>query len=78
MIQCDINNREECYRAFIDTYGVLAITNKIDASDKGEYEQAVNMIEAAKATGVQHFILSLFPDTAIFKRERHHMPPCSM
>jgi hypothetical protein len=78
MIQCDINNREECCRAFVDTYGVLAITNKIDAGDKGEYEQAVNMIEAARATGVQYFILSLFPDTTIFKREQHDMLPYPM
>lgn len=78
MIQCDINKRDECCLAFIDTYGVFAITNKIDAGDKGEYEQAVNMIEAARTTGVQHFILSLFPDTTVFKKEQDNISTYSM
>lgn len=63
MIQCDVNNREECCRAFADTYGVMVITNKIDAGPMGQYQQAVNIIEAARTMNVQHFILSLFPDT---------------
>ena len=74
MIECDINNREECCRAFADTYGVLAITNKIDAGTNGEYAQAVHIIEAARTMGVQHFILSLFPDTTIFTKEIDDLP----
>jgi hypothetical protein len=68
MIQCDINNREECCRAFADAYGVFAVTNSWDAGEKGEYEQAVNLVEAARKMNVKHFILSLFPETEIVER----------
>lgn len=74
IIECDINNREECCRAFADTYGVLAITNKLDAGKSGEYAQAVTIIEAARTMSVQHFILSLFPDTTIFTRDIDDLP----
>ena len=73
MVQCDINRQEECCRAFVDAYGVLAITNNIDAGNQGEYKQALNMVEAARATNVQHLIINLFPDITIFEKELHDM-----
>lgn len=62
----------------MNIYGVFALTNRIDAGDKGEYEQAVNMIEAAKTAGVKHVVLSLFPDIAIFKNEQCDISSNSM
>jgi hypothetical protein len=73
MIQCDINDREECCRAFADAYGVFGVTNNWDAGEKGEYEQALNLVEAARKMDVKHFILSLFPETTTFEKIQYDL-----
>ncbi len=73
MIQCDINDREECSRAFTNAYGVFGVTNNWDAGEKGEYEQALNLVEAARKMDVKHFILSLFPETTRFEKIQYDL-----
>jgi hypothetical protein len=46
----------------------------MDAGDRGEYEQALNFVEAARKMDVKHFILSLFPETTIFQRIQYDVP----
>ncbi|CAF5162638.1 unnamed protein product, partial [Rotaria magnacalcarata] len=74
MVKCNINNREECCLAFTGAYGVFAITNYWNATDGGEYEQAFNLIEAARKVNVQHFITSGIPDTAAFEKNQFDLP----
>ena len=78
MVQCDINDREECCRAFADAYGVFAVTNSWEAGDGGEYEQALNLVEAARKMSVTHFILSLFTETTAFQRIQYDVPTYPM
>ncbi|CAF1219582.1 unnamed protein product [Rotaria sp. Silwood1] len=74
MVKCNINNREECCLAFTGTYGVFAITNYWNATVGGEYEQACNLIEAARVVNVQHFIASGLPDTAAVEKNQFDLP----
>jgi hypothetical protein len=78
MVQCDINNREECSQAFVGAYGVFAITNYWDAMVQGEYEQALNLVEAARKANVQHFIWSGLPDAALFEKSQFDPPIYAM
>ena len=46
------------------------MTNYWECGPEKEYEQGINMVKAAHAQGVQHFIWSSLPDTvAISKGE---------
>lgn len=51
----------------------MAITNKIDAGSIGVYQQAVNLIEAARMMNVQHFVISLSPDISILTKDKHDL-----
>ena len=62
VVHCDTNDPEEYRRLFRDAYGVFAVTNYCEAEGIGEYQQALQMFEAARQAQVKHFILSLFPD----------------
>jgi hypothetical protein len=42
--------------------------------DQDEYKQAVNLVEAAKAANVQHFITSGLPDTTVFEKRQFDVP----
>lgn len=61
-VTCDINRQEECFPIFDDAYGVFVVTNNWEAKSIGEYQQAVNIINAAKDAHVKHVIFSVFPD----------------
>ncbi len=74
IIKCDINNREECRQAFVDAYGIFAINNYWDATDQNDYQQAINLVEAARAANVQHFIASSLPHATVLERGHLNMP----
>jgi hypothetical protein len=74
MVKCDINNREECCRAFAGAYGVFAMSNYWDATDQNEFQQAVNLVEAARASNVQHFIASSLPHSAVLDKSFSDLP----
>src|SRR3982751_6525359 len=56
----DLNDLPSLKEAFRNAYGVFVVTNFWEGAD--EIAQGKNAIEAAKATGVQHFIWSTLPD----------------
>jgi uncharacterized protein YbjT (DUF2867 family) len=56
----DLNDLQSLKDAFRNAYGVFVVTNFWEGAD--EITQGKNAIEAAKATGVQHFIWSTLPD----------------
>ncbi|CAF3636905.1 unnamed protein product [Rotaria socialis] len=63
IISCNIDCFDECVEAFKDAYGVFAMTNYWECGMTKEYEQGMNMVNAAKQQGVRHFIWSSLPDT---------------
>ena len=58
--------------AFKNAYGVFVVTNFWEGAD--EIAQGKNAIEAAKATGVQHFIWSTLPDVEIISKAAFEVP----
>ena len=65
LVECNFNDREECSRALIDAYGIFAVTSRWELSEEKEWQQAENIIEAAKERNVQHFITRGLPETII-------------
>lgn len=59
-VYADLNDLQSLKEAFENAYGVFVVTNIWEGAD--EIAQGKNAIEAAKATGVQHFIWSTLPD----------------
>ncbi len=74
IVQCDINNREECCRAFVGAYGIFAMNNYWDATDENEYQQALNLVEAARTANVQHFIASSLPHSTVLEKGHLNLP----
>jgi uncharacterized protein YbjT (DUF2867 family) len=58
--------------AFTNAYGVFVVTNFWEGAD--EITQGKNAIEAAKATGVQHFIWSTLPDVELISKSVFEVP----
>jgi uncharacterized protein YbjT (DUF2867 family) len=70
--QADLNDLSSLKGAFKNAYGVFAVTNFWETAD--EIAQAKNAIEAAKATGVQHFIWSTLPDVKMISKGAFEVP----
>jgi uncharacterized protein YbjT (DUF2867 family) len=68
----DLNDLESLKAAFNDAYGVFVVTNFWEGAD--EITQSKNAIEAAKATGVQHFIWSTLPDVEAISKGAFEVP----
>jgi uncharacterized protein YbjT (DUF2867 family) len=62
----DLNDPQSLQDAFMDAYGVFAVTNFWEGAD--EIVQGKNAIDAAKAAGVQHFIWSTLPDVELISK----------
>ncbi|MBI5706121.1 MAG: NmrA/HSCARG family protein [Armatimonadetes bacterium] len=64
VVSADMEDVESLNRAFEGAYGVFGVTNYWEHfSPEKELRHASNMAEAAKATGVQHFVWSTLEDT---------------
>lgn len=74
MVSCNIDSLDECSVAFKDAYGVFAMTNFWEAGATKEYEQGINMVNAARQQGVQHFIWSSLPDTVAISKGQLDLP----
>jgi len=61
IMQGDLNNRESLQMAMKDCYGVFGVTNFWEHHEK-EYLQGKNVMDAAKANQVQHFVFHSLPD----------------
>lgn len=68
----DLNDLQSLKDAFKDAYGVFVVTNFWEGAD--EITQGKNAIEAAKATGVQHFIWSTLPDVEKISKASFEVP----
>jgi uncharacterized protein YbjT (DUF2867 family) len=71
-VYADLNDLQSLKDAFKDAYGVFVVTNFWEGAD--EIAQGKNAIEAAKATGVQHFIWSTLPDVEIISKAAFEVP----
>jgi uncharacterized protein YbjT (DUF2867 family) len=71
-VYADLNDLQSLQVAFKDAYGVFVVTNFWESTD--EISQAKNAIEAAKATGVQHFIWSTLPDVETISKAAFEVP----
>lgn len=78
IVKCDINSREECCRAFVGAYGVFVMNNYWDTTDQNEYQQALNLVEAARAANVQHFIASSLPHSTVLEKSYSDLSSCPM
>jgi uncharacterized protein YbjT (DUF2867 family) len=68
----DLNDLPSLKEAFKNAYGVFVVTNFWEGAD--EIAQGKNAIEAAKATGVQHFIWSTLPDVETISKGAFEVP----
>jgi len=56
----DLNDLQSLKDSFKNAYGVFVVTNFWEGAD--EISQGKNAIEAAKKTGIQHFVWSTLPN----------------
>jgi uncharacterized protein YbjT (DUF2867 family) len=68
----DLKDLQSLKDAFKNAYGVFVVTNFWEDAD--EITQGKNAIEAAKATGVQHFIWSTLPNVEIISKAAFEVP----
>ncbi|MFH7017302.1 NmrA/HSCARG family protein [Flavobacterium sp. FlaQc-47] len=71
-VYADLTDLQSLKNAFKNAYGVFAVTNFWEGAD--EIAQGKNAIEAAKQTGVQHFIWSTLPDVDIISKGSFEVP----
>ena len=61
--EADLNIPATLTEALQGSYGLFAVTNFWDrATRMNEFEQGKNLVQAAKAADIQHFIWSTLPD----------------
>jgi len=68
----DLDNSQSLKDAFINTYGVFAVTNYWEAVD--EIAQGKNAVDAAKAAGIEHFVWSTLPDVETISNGEFEVP----
>ncbi|OKS88092.1 NmrA/HSCARG family protein [Mucilaginibacter polytrichastri] len=71
-VYADLQNLQSLKDAFTNAYGVFVVTNFWEGAD--EIAQGKNAIEAAKATGVKHFIWSTLPNVEIISEAAFEVP----
>lgn len=71
-VYADLKDLQSLKDAFKNAYGVFAVTNFWEGAD--EMVQGKNAIEAAKATGVQHFVWSTLPDVETISNTAFEVP----
>jgi uncharacterized protein YbjT (DUF2867 family) len=71
-VYADLNDLRSLEGAFKDAHGVFVVTNFWEGAD--EIAQGKNAVEAAKATGVQHFIWSTLPDVEAISNGEFDVP----
>lgn len=58
VVEGDLNDRATLDRALEGVHGVFSVQNFFEAGYDGEVRQGVTLADAAKATGVSHFVYS--------------------
>lgn len=72
VMQADLTDIRSLIKAFTDTYGVFVVTNFWEDAD--EAEQLKTAIEAAKLSGVTHFIWSTLPNVKKISNGQFEVP----
>ena len=58
-MQADMDDKSSLVKAMTNAHAVFAVTNYwADMDDKHEIQQGKNLVDAAKETGVKHFVWS--------------------
>lgn len=73
----DLEDEASLLRAIEGCYGVFGITNFWEHYAK-EYQQGINLIDAVKEVGVQHFVLHTLPDYYRLSKGRYSVPHCDI
>ena len=72
VVKGDLNDLQSLKDAFKNAYGVFVVTNFWEGAD--EIAQGKNAIEAAKATGIEHFIWSTLPNVEVISNAAFEVP----
>ncbi|TDL19695.1 NAD-binding protein [Rickenella mellea] len=67
VVTANLHDIESVKKAFTGAYGVFGVTNFWDPNEGGsekEIAQGKNLVDAAKATGISHFVWSTLDNTA--------------
>lgn len=72
VVQGDINVPESLEKALQGSYGVFAVT--LFSPGSNELSQAKNIISAAKAAGVKHFVWSTLPNVELISGGKWDVP----
>jgi uncharacterized protein YbjT (DUF2867 family) len=73
--EADLNIPATLTEALQGSYGLFAVTNFWDrATRMNEFEQGKNLVQAAKAADIQHFIWSTLPDYYALSRGKYTVP----
>ena len=73
VVQADLDDPASIRRAVHGCHGVFGVTNFWEASFR-EYDQGVNLIDAAAEAGVGHLVLSTLPSSRKVSRGAIHLP----
>src|SRR5271156_1821316 len=58
IVEASLDDVESLKVAFHGVYGVFGVTNYWEHGEEREIQQGINMVDAAKAENVQHFVYS--------------------
>jgi uncharacterized protein YbjT (DUF2867 family) len=68
----DLNNVQSLKDAFKNAYGVFVVTNFWESPD--EMTQGKNGVDAARATGIKHYVWSTLPDVEFISNGEFEVP----
>lgn len=77
LVQGDMDDVNSLVAAMQDCYGVYAVTSFWEHFAK-EYQQGINLVDAAKAAGIQHFVLHTLPDYYKLSNGNYSVPHYDM
>lgn len=82
VVRADLNDEESLVKAFVGAYAIFAVTNffepamsvGFEQARKIEYQQAVNMVKAAKRTPtLQHYLWSTLPNSNALSKGKYNV-----
>lgn len=83
IVAADLNDESSLVNAFKGAYAIFAVTNffepagrfGVEEAKKIEYQQAINMVKAAKKTPtLQHYLWSTLPNSNALSRGKYNVP----
>jgi uncharacterized protein YbjT (DUF2867 family) len=77
VVQGDLEDSESLLNAMEDCYGVFGVTNFWEHFEK-EYQHGINLIDAVKHSGIQHFVLHSLADYTQLSNGKFPTPHCDI